>query len=95
MRSRARGMPIRAGRRWVPPAPGMMPRRVSGRPTSALEERTRKWVDRASSRPPPRAREEMAEMVGMGRAEREARVVRRVRRNAAVLWRGVGIVSEL
>jgi hypothetical protein len=63
----------------------MMPRRVSGRPTAALDERTRKCVDRASSRPPPRARDEMADMVGMGRAAREVRVVRRVRRKAAVL----------
>jgi hypothetical protein len=65
----------------------MMPRRVSGRPTVALEERTRKWVDSASSRPPPRAREEMAEIVGIGRVERAVKVVRRLRRNAAVLGR--------
>lgn len=71
----------------MPPAPGMIPRRVSGRPTTALEERTRKWVDRASSRPPPRAREEMAEMVGTGRIERAVNAVRRERRNAEVLLR--------
>jgi hypothetical protein len=63
----------------------MMPSRVSGRPTTALEVRTRKWAASASSRPPPRAREEMAAMVGIGRVERAVRVVRRVRRNAAVL----------
>lgn len=51
----------------------------------ALELRTRKWVDSASSRPPPRAIEEMAEMVGMGSDERLVKVVRRLRRNAAVL----------
>lgn len=51
----------------------------------ALELSTRKWVASASSRPPPRAREEIAEMVGMGRVEREVKVVRRVKRNAAVL----------
>lgn len=74
----------------MPPAPGMMPRRVSGKPTTALEVSTRKWVASASSRPPPRASDEMAEMVGMGRAEREVRVVRRLSRNAAVLERKEG-----
>lgn len=51
----------------------------------ALELRTRKCVDSASSRPPPSAMDEIAEMVGTGREERLARVVRRLRRNAAVL----------
>lgn len=82
---------MRAGRRWVPPAPGMMPRRVSGSPTAALEVRTRRWVERASSRPPPRAREEMAEMVGTGRLERAERVPRRLERNSSVLGRHVSI----
>jgi hypothetical protein len=63
----------------------MIPSLVSGRPMVALELRTRKWVDSASSRPPPRAIEEMAEMVGMGSDERLVKVVRRLRRNAAVL----------
>lgn len=85
MRSRARGRPISAGRRWVPPAPGRIARRVSGRPTVAVEARTRKCVDRASSRPPPRATEEMAEMVGMGSAERVVNVSRRLARKSAVL----------
>jgi hypothetical protein len=62
-----------------------MPRRVSGRPTTALEVRTRRWVVRASSRPPPRAREEMAEMDGIGRAERDVNVSRRLARKSAVL----------
>lgn len=59
----------------------------------AVDARTRKCVHRASSRPPPRARDEMAEMVGMGRWERAVNVVRRVRRNAWVLggW-GWGLV---
>ena len=74
-----------AGRRWVPPAPGRMPRRVSGRPIEALDVRTRKCVARASSRPPPRAREEMALMVGMGRSERAVKVPRRSARKLAVL----------
>jgi hypothetical protein len=51
----------------------------------ALEVRTRKSVERASSRPPPRAREEMALMVGMGRVERDLNVSRRLKRNWAVL----------
>ena len=72
----------------MPPAPGMMPRRVSGSPTTAFDERTRKWVVRASSRPPPRAIEEMAEMEGIGRAEREVKVSRRLERNSAVLRQG-------
>jgi hypothetical protein len=50
-----------------------------------LEERTRKWVERASSRPPPRAREEIAEIVGIWRLERLVKVLRRVERNWAVL----------
>ena len=69
----------------MPPAPGMMPRRVSGRPTVALELRTRKCVERASSRPPPRATEEIAEMVGMGRLDSDVKVLRRFVRNSAVL----------
>ena len=64
----------------------MMPSRVSGRPTTALELRTRKCVASASSRPPPRAMEDMAETVGMGSVERFVSVVRRLRRNAAVLY---------
>lgn len=69
----------------MPPAPGMMARRDSGRATVAFEERTRKWVERASSRPPPRAREEIAEIVGTGRWAREVNVARRLERNSAVL----------
>lgn len=76
---------MRPGRRYVPPAPGMMPRRVSGRPTWAVEARTRKWVQRASSSPPPRAVEDMALIVGMGRAERALKVLRRLKRKADVL----------
>ena len=48
----------------------------------------RKVVLRASSKPPPRAREEMALMVGMGRAERVLRVRRRDVRKWVVLARG-------
>ena len=51
----------------------------------ALEEKTRKWVARASSRPPPRAREEMALIVGTGIAERALRVERRFAKKPSVL----------
>lgn len=50
-----------------------------------MEERTRKCVARASSRPPPSAIDEMAETVGMGRAAREVSVERRVARKVVVL----------
>lgn len=63
----------------------MMARRVSGRATVAQEAKTRRCVVRASSRPPPKAREEMAVRVGMGRAEMERKVPRRPCRNCAVL----------
>lgn len=53
----------------------------------ALEAKTRKVVARASSRPPPRATEETALMVGMGRAESWVRVARRVWRKWVVLGR--------
>ena len=69
----------------MPPAPGMIASLVSGRPTVALEARRRKVLLRASSKPPPRASEEMALMVGMGRRERVVRVVRRVVRKVLVL----------
>ena len=49
----------------------------------------RRVVARASSRPPPRAREEIAEMVGMGRVEMEVRVERRWVRKAVVLEREI------
>jgi hypothetical protein len=51
----------------------------------ALDERTRKWVDSASSRPPPSAMEEMADMVGTGRLASDANVPRRLLRNSSVL----------
>lgn len=66
-----------AGRRYVPPAPGMIASLVSGRASEVLEERTRKLVHSASSSPPPRAGPEMDEMVGIGRAARRLKVRRR------------------
>ena len=65
----------------MPPPPGMMARRVSGRATVAVELKTRKWVQRASSRPPPKALLEMAEMVGMGSWARRVNVERSFPRN--------------
>jgi hypothetical protein len=69
----------------VPPAPGMMARRVSGRATVALEAKTRSDAHRASSRPPPKASEETAAMEGMGSVERRVKVARRCVRKARVL----------
>jgi hypothetical protein len=43
-------------------------------------------VQRASSRPPPRAREETALMVGIGREDSSVNVLRRFERKAAVLF---------
>ena len=43
----------------------------------ALEAKILRWVVRASSRPPPKATEEMALRVGMGRVEILERVLRR------------------
>ena len=69
----------------MPPAPGMIASRVSGRPTSALALKTRNVVERASSRPPPRATEETDVSVGIGRAEMRFSVERREVRNWFVL----------
>lgn len=72
--SMARASPMRRRSRYVPPAPGMMARRLSGMPTVAAAEKTRKVEARASSRPPPSAMEDIAEMEGMGREERFLKV---------------------
>jgi len=76
--SRARERPIKAGRRYVPPAPGRMARRVSGRATVVVDAKTRMCVVRASSRPPPKAGAAKAEMVGMGNCDIDANVPRSV-----------------
>jgi hypothetical protein len=75
---------MRNGRRYVPPAPGMIASLVSGRATSAEEPKTRMCVESASSNPPPSASEEMAEIVGMGRASMALNVPLSWRRNALV-----------
>lgn len=69
----------------MPPAPGMMPSRVSGRPMVAVVAKMRRVVARASSKPPPRAGAERAVRVGRGREERVERVVRRVVRKWVTL----------
>lgn len=56
-----------AGRRYVPPAPGRMARRVSGSATLTLLVKRRSVVVRASSSPPPKAGAWTAERVGIGR----------------------------
>jgi hypothetical protein len=86
---------MRAGKRKVPPAPGIMANLVSGNATVDVEPKTRKVVVRASSRPPPNATEEIAEMVGMGRRERRVKVSRRVVRNCFVLDLGVSTCLPL
>lgn len=70
--------PIRAGSLYVPPAPGMAASFTSGTPTTAVEAKTRNVVQRASSNPPPIAREETALMVGMGRFDRSVKVFRQL-----------------
>ena len=51
----------------------------------AVEAKTRRWVVRASSRPPPKARDESAVIVGIGRLEIEAKVFRSEERKSDVL----------
>lgn len=69
----------------MPPAPGMMARRVSGSATVVVLAKTRMCVVRASSRPPPNAGAARAEIVGIGRAWIEERVERREVRKLVVL----------
>ena len=67
-RSLARAGPTRRARRWVPPPPGMMPRRISGWPSLAVSDTSRKSQASASSQPPPRAGPAMAAIVTLGMA---------------------------
>lgn len=61
----------------MPPAPGNIPSLVSGSPTRASEEKTRKLVHKAISNPPPKAGPLTAEIVGMERVSRAEKVERR------------------
>ena len=65
----------------MPPPPGIIASRVSGSATVAVEPKTRKLVQRASSRPPPKALLEIAEIDGMGSWERREKVPRSLERN--------------
>src|SRR5688572_127844 len=53
--SLARPRPTMRGRRWVPPAPGMIPSVGSGRPNTAVLAAIRRSQARATSHPPPSA----------------------------------------
>ena len=62
-----------------------MPRRVSGSPTVAAVERIRRWVHKASSRPPPSAVPETQEILGIGRSDKRLKVRRSEVRNVVTL----------
>src|SRR3989339_218666 len=79
--SLALATPIIRGRRWVPPPPGIMARRVSVRPMEAVSEAMRMSEARATSVPPPRATPFTAEITGMGRFWREVSRFLMVRMN--------------
>lgn len=83
--SRARERPINAGRRYVPPAPGIIASRVSGSATVVLLAKTRMCVVSVNSRPPPNAGAASADIVGMDRCEIDVNVPRREDRKFAVL----------
>ncbi len=55
IKSTAAAMPVRRGRRCVPPAPGTMPSFTSGSPSFAVADAMRKWQASAISQPPPSA----------------------------------------
>src|SRR5436190_186160 len=65
MSSFARYFPTARVRRCVPPAPGMIPRLISGWPNCAVSEATMMSQIIASSQPPPRAYPETAAMIGV------------------------------
>jgi hypothetical protein len=66
MSSLALARPTSRGRRWLPPAPGMRPSRISGWPSLALSAMNRKSQASATSQPPPRAYPLTAAMVTLG-----------------------------
>lgn len=67
--SKAFGIPMRIGRRWVPPKPGRIPRLTSGSAIFALDESvtTRYVQHNASSAPPPMQAPSITAIVGKGR----------------------------
>jgi hypothetical protein len=64
----------------------MIAKRVSGRPTVLDEPKTRRWVHSASSRPPPRAIEDIEEMVGISSWARLVKVLRSLSRKSSTLF---------
>ena len=60
-------MPIKRGKNWVPPAPGMIPKVVSGNPNVASLVANLKSQHSANSNPPPRHAPWINEIVGNGR----------------------------
>ena len=58
-------LPIARGKRWVPPAPGMMPILISGWPNLALSAAITKSHIMASSQPPPKAKPLTAAITGL------------------------------
>ena len=61
----ARDFPMARVRRWVPPAPGIRPRRISGWPNRAVSEATMMSQSMASSHPPPSAYPLTAAITGL------------------------------
>ena len=53
------------GRRWVPPAPGIIPSRISGTPIWAVSPANRQSAVSASSQPPPSAKPLIAAITGL------------------------------
>ena len=64
----ARALPTARARRWVPPAPGMIPRLISGWPKVASSAATSMSQAMASSAPPPSAKPRTAAIVGVATA---------------------------
>ena len=60
----ALALEIARGRRWVPPAPGMMPSLISGWPNLAVSAAMTMSHIIASSQPPPRAKPATAAITG-------------------------------
>ena len=62
----ARAGPTSRANRWVPPAPGITPSRISGWPRVASSATTRQSQASASSQPPPRAYPVTEATTGLG-----------------------------
>ena len=61
----ASALPTARVSRWVPPAPGMTPRLISGWPNWALSLAMIMSQAMASSQPPPRQKPETAAITGL------------------------------